>query len=1036
VAPEQVAQWGIQAAEGLHYAHQRGVIHRDIKPSNLILDEQGVLWITDFGLARRITDPALTHSGAILGTPRYLSPEQAEAARKPVDHRTDVYSLGATLYELVTHRPAYDGPTPLEIVLQIIDRAPVPPRRLDPAIPRDLETIILKAMAKRPEDRYQTAAELAEDLRRYLKMEPIRARRIGIAGRTVRWCRRNPRLATITGISAAIILTLSGFYYASLLGEIDALEREKQARQETSLALKDLDTARKETDAARRETEREQARLTGVQQQARHVDVRLLHSEAKVLRLSDEPGRRWKSLELLRDAECLREHAQQSSALLEHPGPVPSHPVHPLPARNELRREAVAALLMADARPVRELKGSVLSADGRRAVETTETAIRLLDVSTGQALGQWEFSRHRRVDLAMSDDGQWLAMAEEKVVAGEAITVWELPQKRLVKGLSLPKEIVMTQPSGLQQMMFSSDRRYLAAGFIVPGKTTVKNQIVVWDLQTGAARTLPGAPVSLDVLVFAFDSTGQRLVFQTGKSQLTLWNLETHQKERELDLPHQFAGGVACGPGNQEMAIACYDPKSPDTTILLWDLARNEETLRLKVQGINWEVPYVLAFDSTGSRLAVTHHEPFGDLTVFDLRSGREEFRLQHAHPESILAIAWHPDGKHLITEGFGQSIKVWELAAAPRSLVSTDHLLDANADFACSPDGKWIAMRVLGEKGRLKVCLVDRATGKTRWEHPGTTVPCFRADSQQVAFIAPGPAGSYRPVLFETDNGKEIASPNLARAGVQGDDSANLFFGSEGQLFMARYATNEHRKRALDLMSAFAVNPMTSLLAHLPSGELLERSDYLLDVAGMSGLEVWDLGAGRRIWPGPWDSQVQGGSFSPDGKLLVEIAEEAPGSDRHLTLWEIPSGKIRVRHRMTPGVSYSGPILSADGRWLAVVEQTTEDRRDRMVLFSLPSFERRLAIPPGPWYWGEYFGRFSPDSQLFAFITVDGNIAVWHLERGEELFRWRAFPQDLQGRTFTPQGDIVVGEYGTSNLHILHLGELRRRLAELGLDW
>jgi serine/threonine protein kinase len=191
----RVAALGIQAAEGLTYAHQRGVIHRDIKPSNLLLDGQGVLWITDFGLARRAEDPALTHSGVLVGTPRYMSPEQAEAARRRVDHRTDIYSLGATLYELVARRPAFTGQTPAEVVVQVLEREPVAPRRLDPAVPRDLETIILKAMAKRPEDRYQTATELAEDLRRFLDDKPIRrlrphgfqSRQSAAGGRMPRW---------------------------------------------------------------------------------------------------------------------------------------------------------------------------------------------------------------------------------------------------------------------------------------------------------------------------------------------------------------------------------------------------------------------------------------------------------------------------------------------------------------------------------------------------------------------------------------------------------------------------------------------------------------------------------------------------------------------------------------------------------------------------------------------------------------------------------------------------------------------------------
>jgi serine/threonine protein kinase len=203
----QVAKLGIQGAEGLAYAHQRGVIHRDIKPSNLLLDNAGVVWITDFGLARRADDPALTHSGVLVGTPRYMSPEQAEAARRPVDHRTDIYSLGATLYELVARRPAFTGETPAEVVVQVVEREPVAPRRLNPAVPRDLETIILKAMAKRQEDRYQTAAELADDLRRWLNVEPIRARRIGPVGRTVRWCRRNPALSATVIIALLTIVT-------------------------------------------------------------------------------------------------------------------------------------------------------------------------------------------------------------------------------------------------------------------------------------------------------------------------------------------------------------------------------------------------------------------------------------------------------------------------------------------------------------------------------------------------------------------------------------------------------------------------------------------------------------------------------------------------------------------------------------------------------------------------------------------------------------------------------------------------------------
>src|SRR6185369_14584466 len=189
-----VAQLGIQAAEALDHAHTRGILHRDIKPGNLLLDEQGQLWVTDFGLAQIQGNPGLTLSGDILGTLRYMSPEQALARRVVIDGRTDVYSLGVTLYELLTLRPAFDGKDREEVLRKIAFEEPERPRRLKRDIPLELETITLKAMARTPTDRYGTAQELADDLRRFLADEPIRARRPTLAQRARRWMRRHQTL--------------------------------------------------------------------------------------------------------------------------------------------------------------------------------------------------------------------------------------------------------------------------------------------------------------------------------------------------------------------------------------------------------------------------------------------------------------------------------------------------------------------------------------------------------------------------------------------------------------------------------------------------------------------------------------------------------------------------------------------------------------------------------------------------------------------------------------------------------------------------
>jgi serine/threonine protein kinase len=206
-----VAQLGVQAAEALEHAHQLGIIHRDIKPANLLVDGRGHLWITDFGLAHCEGQVGLTLSGDLLGTLRYMSPEQALAKRVLVDQRTDVYSLGVTLYELLTLAPAFPGLDRQELLRQIAFQEPKSPRRENKSIPSELETIILKAIAKAPVDRYATAQALADDLRRFLEDRPIQARRMGLFKQLWRRCRRKPGL--IGAIACALVaLTGAGFF--------------------------------------------------------------------------------------------------------------------------------------------------------------------------------------------------------------------------------------------------------------------------------------------------------------------------------------------------------------------------------------------------------------------------------------------------------------------------------------------------------------------------------------------------------------------------------------------------------------------------------------------------------------------------------------------------------------------------------------------------------------------------------------------------------------------------------------------------------
>ncbi len=340
-----VGRVGLQVAEALAYAHRQGVLHRDIKPSNLLLDLQGMVWITDFGLAKAEGSDELTHTGDFVGTLRFMAPERFEGKSLP---QSDVYALGLTLYEMLTLRPAFEDSNKGKLIEKVLHTAPAPPRRIDPRIPRDLETIVLKCLAKAPDERYATAEALAEDLRRFLADRPIRARRSSLAEQAWRWCRRNPLVASLTAVVFVLLAAISVVSSLSVL-----------------------------------ELRREVQRGDRAEQEALHRLWAALVSEAEARRFSGRRGQRFEALEAIRQAATL--------------------PVPPGRSRDELRNAAIAVLGLPDLAVAREWPAGAepddLEGPFRRALENERRRARLPGRNWGL---------HGPAD---SPDGRFLAVA-------------------------------------------------------------------------------------------------------------------------------------------------------------------------------------------------------------------------------------------------------------------------------------------------------------------------------------------------------------------------------------------------------------------------------------------------------------------------------------------------------------------------------------------------------------------------------------------------------------------------------------------------
>ncbi len=256
LVPQKAAALLEQLARAIHVAHQAGIVHRDLKPANVLLGEDGSPRITDFGLAKQLDNPQWqTASGAVFGTASYMAPEQARGARSQMGPATDVYALGAILYEFLTGRPPFRGATTADTLLQVVSSEPVPPRRLQPGVPRDLDTICLKCLQKQAARRYDSALALADDLARFQAGEPIHARPVGAFERLLRWARRSPRVASLSAVVVLLVVLLLSSSLLATARIAETLQEERTQREKAERFAEDnqklADKERRAADTAR-----------------------------------------------------------------------------------------------------------------------------------------------------------------------------------------------------------------------------------------------------------------------------------------------------------------------------------------------------------------------------------------------------------------------------------------------------------------------------------------------------------------------------------------------------------------------------------------------------------------------------------------------------------------------------------------------------------------------------------------------------------------------------------------------------------------
>ncbi len=731
-----VARIGRQAAQGLAYAHSRGVIHRDIKPSNLLLDHAGVVWITDFGLAKG-EDEGLTQSGDILGTLRYMAPERLRGAG---DARADIYSLGLTLYELLALRPAFETPDRLELIERIKTDEPARPRSLDVYIPLDLETIVLKAIDKDPTRRYATADAMAEDLRRFLNDESILARRASPAERSWRWARRNPTAAVLGGaLTTVLLLATAGSLlfagYSARLVRSERWERYRSNVAEASAAeqLRNSTTGERPLQAAPEEHRNWEWRHLSGQLEGARLVMSVPEIDYLAVRLS--PDARQIAVGNFGGEVHLFDAAtgRPGAVLRGHAGKVGSIEYSP-DGRQLASGDANGTIATWDPATGRQqfvLHGGggdtllLYSPDGRRIVSketltgTVKGRFRLWDATTGRHLALLGESRRAAAiepsrPMAFRPDGKRIVVAAEEFLR--------------VCDAETGRQLFDTGPPGAEvtQVAFRPDgRRFVACLGRGSAMTSLRDgesdEVVAYLSEQSNGAYL---------LAFSPDGSRVAMVGNYPDNVVRLWETGRGNLIRAMAGHTNTTWGLRFSPDGKRLASA-----SRDQTGRLWDgeTGRQIAVLRGHTASLN-----DVTFSPDGTRLVTASDDR--TLRLWDAGSG-EPIAVLRGHRGRVRSPTYIPDGSRLISASLDDTVRVWDMKLVERNGVLRGHT-NFVYDVAFRPDGKEVASAAWDGTVRLWDPDTGRQTALLRSESEVATSTARRVHSDVMESVVYSPDG------------------------------------------------------------------------------------------------------------------------------------------------------------------------------------------------------------------------------------------------------------------------------------------------------